>query len=237
MGLFYDLSAKDIKGEEKSMSEFRNKVCLITNTACKCGYTHGSYTKLEELSQKYHDKGLEVLCFPSNQFAKQEPWPEPQIESFVRDNWPKLYERIHLFSKIDINGDDTHPVYAWLKESFPGDIRWNFATKVLFFCCWSILTVLHISTGCFVIVLMFEITSFWSEVTENQSNDLIKNKVGKRLRKTSVILLISKFSVLSHFKELIKKFLSIKKKLVTQLSCSNCWFDELILKTKRLRYR
>jgi len=131
MGLFYELSAKDIKGEEKSMKAYQNKVCLITNTACKCGYTHGSYTKLEELSLKYHDKGLEILCFPSNQFAKQEPWAEPQIESFVRDNWPKLHERMHLFSKIDVNGDDTHRVYRWLKESFPGDIRWNFATKFL----------------------------------------------------------------------------------------------------------
>ncbi|ETO07126.1 glutathione peroxidase [Reticulomyxa filosa] len=122
MGLFYDLSAKDIKGEIKPMSNFQKKFC---------GYTHGSYTKLEELSLKYRDKGLEILCFPSNQFAGQEPWPEPQIEAFVRDNWPKLHERMHLFSKIDVNGDDTHPVYRWLKESFPGDIRWNFATKFL----------------------------------------------------------------------------------------------------------
>jgi glutathione peroxidase len=107
----------------------KGHVCLVINVACKCGFTQSSYTKLEQLSQKYWDKGLRILCFPSNQFLGQEPWTEAEIKEWVMGKWPNL--KVTMFSKIDVNGENTHPVYVWLKKALPGDIVWNFSSKFL----------------------------------------------------------------------------------------------------------
>ena len=82
---------------------------------------------MEQLSITYSPRGFRVLCFPCNQFMDQEPWPEPQIKEFITENWPNL--NAAMFSKIEVNGKDTHPVYNFLKEALPGDITWNFASK------------------------------------------------------------------------------------------------------------
>jgi len=128
-GLFWSLAATDIDGHEFPFEQLKGNVCLVINVACKCGFTQASYTKLEQLSQKYSDKGLRILCFPSNQFLSQEPWTEAEIKEWVMGKWPNL--KVNMFSKIDVNGESTHPVYVWLKKALPGDIIWNFSSKFL----------------------------------------------------------------------------------------------------------
>lgn len=80
------------------------------------------------LHQKYRDQGLSVLGFPCNQFGAQEPKPEPEIKKFAQSKFGVEFD---MFSKIDVNGDNTHPVYTFLKGCFPGDITWNFAARFL----------------------------------------------------------------------------------------------------------
>eukprot|EP01083_Nonionella_stella_P087300 242798_1 len=84
---------------------------------------------MQNLAVKYGDKGYQTFCFPSNQFGGQEPWDHPHIKEFITSNWPHL--NAVLFQKIDVNGDNTDPVYVFLKNAFPGDISWNFASKFL----------------------------------------------------------------------------------------------------------
>mmetsp|Transcript_30300 Transcript_30300/g.37156 ORF Transcript_30300/g.37156 Transcript_30300/m.37156 type:complete len:119 (+) Transcript_30300:267-623(+) len=85
---------------------------------------------MERLQVKYNNKGYYTLCFPCNQFGKQEPWSNDKIYEFVYNQWPKLLELNGiLFDKICVNGDDTHPVYKYLKGIFPGKITWNFHQK------------------------------------------------------------------------------------------------------------
>ena len=129
MGKFTDMCVKDIDGNEINLNIFNGKVLLITNVACKCGYTQSSYTEMEKLSIKYGEKGLRILCFPCNQFMGQEPWKEKEIKEWVNNKWPKLNPI--LFEKIYVNGDNTHYIYKFLKKSFPGDINWNFSTKFI----------------------------------------------------------------------------------------------------------
>ena len=86
---------------------------------------------MEKLSNKYHNQGYQTFCFPSNQFGGQEPWENDKIKEFVQKGWPKLSENVILFSKIDVNGNNTHPIYLYLKEIYPGDIKWNFASKFI----------------------------------------------------------------------------------------------------------
>ncbi|MDQ7046878.1 MAG: glutathione peroxidase [Sulfurovum sp.] len=128
---FYNFSAKDIKGEEVSMSHYKGKVVLIVNVASKCGFTP-QYKGLEKLYQDYKSQGLEVLGFPCNQFKKQEPGTSQEIQNFCKVNFGVTFP---LFEKIDVNGDHTHPLYAYLKKKAPGflgteGIKWNF-TKFL----------------------------------------------------------------------------------------------------------
>ncbi|MES1912353.1 MAG: hypothetical protein MHM6MM_004641 [Cercozoa sp. M6MM] len=83
---------------------------------------------MERLYQAHKDKGFTILAFPCNQFLSQEPWAEDKIKEFARE---KMGYTGPMFSKIEINGENTHPIYQWLKEIFPGDITWNFASKFL----------------------------------------------------------------------------------------------------------
>jgi glutathione peroxidase len=127
---FYDFKATSIDGEEIQMSDYKDKVVLVVNTASKCGFTP-QYEGLEELHQKYGDEGLVVLGFPCNQFGKQEPGTEEDIASFCQLNYGVTFQ---MFSKIDVNGEDAHPIYKFLKDeksgTFGSKIKWNF-TKFL----------------------------------------------------------------------------------------------------------
>lgn len=127
----YDFEVKTISGEVITMNAFKNKVLLIVNVASKCGFTE-QYAGLENLYQKYKDKGLVILGFPCNQFMNQEPLNEEEIKSFCSLTYGVTFP---MFSKIDVNGENTHPLYKYLKEAKKGllgseAIKWNF-TKFL----------------------------------------------------------------------------------------------------------
>ena len=126
-----DFSAALANGEPKDLSDYQGKVLLIVNTASKCGFTP-QYTGLESLHQTYGERGFSVLAFPCNQFGGQEPGSEEEIQSFCDLNYQTSFP---LFSKIEVNGATSHPLYAHLKEQAPGvlgskRIKWNF-TKFL----------------------------------------------------------------------------------------------------------
>ena len=122
----YDYKVTDNKGNEVSLSDYEGKVLLIVNTATKCGFTP-QYTGLEELYEKYHERGFEILDFPCNQFAFQAPGDDEKIDSFCRLKYDTKFPR---FSKIKVNGSDEDPLYTYLKSVKEGRIKWNF-TKFL----------------------------------------------------------------------------------------------------------
>ncbi len=127
----YDFEVKTISGEVISMDAFKNKLLLIVNVASKCGFTE-QYAGLETLYQKYKDKGLVILGFPCNQFMNQEPLNEAEIKSFCSLTYGVTFP---MFAKIDVNGENAHPLYQYLKEAKKGllgseAIKWNF-TKFL----------------------------------------------------------------------------------------------------------
>jgi glutathione peroxidase len=124
----YDFEVVDIDGENVRMKDYEGKVVLIVNVASKCGLTK-QYTGLEALYEKYKYQGLVILGFPCNQFMGQEPGTEEEIAEFCSANYGVTFP---LFSKIEVNGDDAHPLYKYLKTQLPGnskkaDIEWNFA--------------------------------------------------------------------------------------------------------------
>ena len=124
---FYQFTATSLQGKEIKMDQYKGSVILVVNTASKCGLTP-QYEGLENLYQKYIDKGLVILGFPCNQFGNQEPGTEKEIEESCLINYGVSFP---MFSKIDVNGDNTHPIYVYLKDKLPGfigkKIRWNFA--------------------------------------------------------------------------------------------------------------
>jgi glutathione peroxidase len=127
----HSFKAKSIDGKEVSLSDYRGKALLIVNVASRCGFTP-QYEGLEKLYEKYQAKGLEVLGFPCNQFGSQEPGTESEIKSFCDLNYGVKFP---LFAKIDVNGDNAHPLYKYLTHDKPGilgteAIKWNF-TKFL----------------------------------------------------------------------------------------------------------
>jgi glutathione peroxidase len=127
----YEFRAKTINGTDISLSEYQGKVLLIVNVASQCGFTP-QYKGLEKLYEQYKEKGLVVLGFPCNQFAGQEPGNESDIKIFCELNFGVTFP---LFSKINVNGPDAHPLYQYLKSWLPGvlgseGIKWNF-TKFL----------------------------------------------------------------------------------------------------------
>jgi glutathione peroxidase len=131
MSNIYEFKVKDIKGNEISLSDYKGKTLLIVNVASKCGYTK-QYKSLESLYLKYKDKGLVVMAFPCNQFGQQEPGTNEEVAQFCDLSFNVTFP---LFSKIDVNGDNTIGLYNYLKESLPGvlgtkNIKWNF-TKFL----------------------------------------------------------------------------------------------------------
>lgn len=126
---FYAQKATSLQGQEIPLEIYKNKVVLVVNTASKCGFTP-QYEGLEKLHEKYHDKGLEILGFPCNQFANQEPGGKDEIEACLV-NYGVGFQ---MFEKIDVNGKNAHPIFKYLKKELPGKlggrIKWNF-TKFL----------------------------------------------------------------------------------------------------------
>ena len=120
----YAFTLKDIDGKPVSLEQFKGKVLLLVNTASLCGNTP-QYKDLEEVYEKYKDKGLVILGFPANNFGQQEPGSDAEIKTFCETNYNVTFD---LFSKISVKGEDQHALYQYItKESpFPGDVKWNF---------------------------------------------------------------------------------------------------------------
>ena len=112
----YEFQAKDIKGQPRALADYRGKLLLIVNVASKCGLTP-QYQGLEALFQKYRDQGLEILGFPCDQFGHQEPGSEAEIAEFCSLNYGVSFP---LFSKIEVNGAQAHPLYQYLRVQAPG---------------------------------------------------------------------------------------------------------------------
>ena len=131
MRTVYEFSVKDRKGKDVSLKEYANEVLLIVNTATKCGFTP-QYEELEKLYETYHSQGFEILDFPCNQFGGQEPGGEKEISEGCLINYGVSFP---MFSKIDVNGENAHPIYKYLKnelKGFPGsEIKWNFGKFML----------------------------------------------------------------------------------------------------------
>ena len=130
MASIYDFSAKSLAGEDTPLKRFEGNVLLIVNTASACGFTP-QYTSLEALQQKYSARGFSVLGFPCNQFGRQEPGSAAEIGQFCSSNYAVSFP---MFDKIDVNGDNAHPLYQYLRGEKSGllgsSIKWNF-TKFL----------------------------------------------------------------------------------------------------------
>lgn len=127
----YDFKAKSLDGKEIDLARYKGDVLLIVNTASRCGFTK-QYQGLEQLHEKYKDRGLRVLGFPCNQFGGQEPGDASEIAGFCQKNYGVNFQ---MFDKIDVNGDKAHPLYRYLTDAAPGAlgtkaIKWNF-TKFL----------------------------------------------------------------------------------------------------------
>jgi len=127
----FDFSANSLDGQAVSLDRFRGQVLLVVNTASACGFTP-QYKGLEELHRQYGERGLAVLGFPCNQFGKQEPGTESEIGAFCEKNYGVTFP---MFAKVDVNGDEAHPLFTYLKQEKPGvlgteGIKWNF-TKFL----------------------------------------------------------------------------------------------------------
>lgn len=127
MAGFYDLAPQDKEGNPFPFSELKGKVVLIVNVASKCGFTP-QYTELEELNQSYKDQGLVIIGFPSNNFGRQEPGTDEEIQSFCKLNYGVTFP---VLKKVDVNGSTADPVYNYIKKEKPGlfgfkAIKWNF---------------------------------------------------------------------------------------------------------------
>lgn len=126
----YDFTATGIDGDPVELSQFQGSPLLIVNTASQCGFTP-QYRGLEALHRDYADKGLRVLGFPCDQFGHQEPGGEEEIKNFCSLTYDVTFP---MFAKVDVNGPDAHPLFAWLRDQksgvLGGRIKWNF-TKFL----------------------------------------------------------------------------------------------------------
>ena len=127
MSDFYNFQATDIRGQQVEMSDYKDNVILVVNTASKCGFTP-QYTGLEELYQEFNSKGLVILAFPCNQFGKQEPGDH---ETIITDCLNVFNITFPVFTKTKVNGNQAHPIFKWLKRQkrgfFTSDIKWNFS--------------------------------------------------------------------------------------------------------------
>src|ERR1700722_4771141 len=125
----YDIPLKDIDGKDTSLAPYKGQVILVVNVASKCGFTP-QYAGLESVYTNYQAKGLVICGFPCNQFKEQEPGTDLEIKAFCTSKYDVTFP---MFDKLDVNGDNRHPLYVYLagaNSPFPGNIRWNF-TKFL----------------------------------------------------------------------------------------------------------
>ena len=122
--LFFELSIKDINGNELSFSEYRNKTILLVNVASKCGFTK-QYTELQKLYDLYKDKGLVVIGIPSNQFGGQEPGSNEEIKKFCETNFNITFP---MTEKVDVKGENANELYSWAKKNHGKSTipKWNF---------------------------------------------------------------------------------------------------------------
>ena len=132
MADFHDFRLRAIDGSQRELRDYRGKVCLVVNVASKCGLTP-QYDGLQRLYDRFQDRGLEVLGFPCNQFAGQEPGSEAEIQAFCATSYGTTFP---LFAKLEVNGPGRDPLYAWLtsqptRPDGPGDVKWNFAKFVI----------------------------------------------------------------------------------------------------------
>ncbi len=120
----YSFTMKTIEGQDKPLADYKGKALLLVNTASRCGFTP-QYKGMEELYQKYKDRGLEILAFPANNFMFQEPGNNKEIKEFCS---LKFHTTFPLFSKISVKGKDIDPLYEYLttESGFDGAIKWNF---------------------------------------------------------------------------------------------------------------
>ena len=130
MSDFYQFNAETLAGETRSLADYKGQVVLVVNTASKCGFTP-QYKGLQELYETYKNRGFTVLGFPCNQFGAQEPGEADDISSFCEVNYGVEFP---MFNKIDVNGDNAHPLFTYLKDELSGTlgdkVKWNF-TKFL----------------------------------------------------------------------------------------------------------
>lgn len=116
--MIYDCVVKKRNGEDFSLAEFKGKVMLIVNTATGCGFTP-QYEAIENLYKKYHEKGLEVLDFPCNQFGHQAPGTDDEIHEFCTAKYQTSFDQ---FKKVDVNGENADPVFKFLEANSPEEI-------------------------------------------------------------------------------------------------------------------
>lgn len=131
MTTLYDFTVDSLQGQPVNLSDYRGKIVLIVNVASKCAFTP-QYRSLEGFFNHYEDKGVVVLGFPCNQFGGQEPGSAEEIAEFCSLKYEVTFP---MFAKIDVKGDNAHPLYQWLTKEKPGifgseAIKWNF-TKFL----------------------------------------------------------------------------------------------------------
>ena len=126
MTSIYDFSVKDIDHQEISLEKFKGKTLLIVNVASRCGFTP-QYTGLQNLYEKYKDKGFEILAFPCNQFGSQEKGTNDEIKEFCSSEYNVSFT---LFDKIEVIGDNASPLFKKLTQDAGREIQWNF-TKYL----------------------------------------------------------------------------------------------------------
>jgi glutathione peroxidase len=122
--VFFDFDIKDINEEKLDLSKYKNKTILLVNVASNCGFTK-QYSDLQELYEKYNNKGLVVLGIPSNQFGGQEPGSNSEIKDFCETNFNITFP---MTSKFNVKGENAHPIYIWAKENYGNSTipKWNF---------------------------------------------------------------------------------------------------------------
>ena len=116
-----DFQVKDIDGKDVKLADYKGKVVMLVNVASKCGYTP-QYKQLEQVYEKYKDKGLVIIGFPANNFGSQEPGTDEQIKQFCTSKYNVTFP---MMSKISVKGDDIHPLYKQLTDA-KGQVTWNF---------------------------------------------------------------------------------------------------------------
>ena len=130
MNDFFHLSAQSLSGKPVDLGEYKGRVVLVVNTASQCGFTP-QYAGLEHLYKQYKDQGVVILGFPCNQFGQQEPGGAKEIAETCEINYGVTFP---MFSKVDVNGPQAHPLFQWLTAKLPGwfgrRVKWNF-TKFL----------------------------------------------------------------------------------------------------------